>query len=155
MDLIKFIANKIVNELKQKADNSYKDMNDWLGIRYLNEMKSIDTMSDFIKFAIENKQKIKQELTLQQDEFIMEHDVVIFKTPSPPPRPDPMEHITVELFTVESLRKMHIQFKQVAPEGLVSVKTFSDVISDLILLNYGNEILPEQWSNLNPNQVRF
>lgn len=48
---------------------------------------------------------------------------------------------------------MFNQFKLVAPEGLVAVKTFIDVFNDIMLLNYSNEILPEQWSNLNQAQV--
>ncbi len=75
------------------------------------------------------------------------------RTPSPPPRPDPIENIAVEHFTIDSLRKMFNQFRLVAPEGLVAVKTFIDVFSDIMLLNYSNEILPEQWSNLNQSQV--
>jgi hypothetical protein len=35
----------------------------------------------------------------------------------------------------------------------VALKTFVDVFNDLILLNYGSEILPEQWSNLGQNQI--
>jgi hypothetical protein len=79
----------------------------------------------------------------------------VVRTPSPPPRPDPVENIAIENFTIESLHKMYNQFKLVAPEGLVAVKTFVDVFNDIILLNYSNEILPEQWSNLNQNQVNF
>jgi hypothetical protein len=48
---------------------------------------------------------------------------------------------------------MFEQFKLVAPEGLVAVKSFIDIFNDLILLNYGNEILPEQWSNLSQTQI--
>ena len=155
MELIKFIANKVVTDLKQKAENSYKEMNDWLGIRFLKEMKSIENMSDYVKYSIEHKQKLKLELTLQQDEFIIESDIVIMRTPSPPPRPDPIESITVELFSIESLRKMYNQFKLVAPEGLISVKTFTEIFNDLILLNYGSEVLPDQWSNLTQSQIEF
>ena len=42
-----------------------------------------------------------------------------------------------------------------APEGLVAIKIFVEIFNDLILLNYGNEILPEQWSNLTSNQASF
>jgi hypothetical protein len=48
-----------------------------------------------------------------------------------------------------------LKFKLVAPEGLVAMKTFVEIFNDLILLNFGNEILPEQWSNLNQNQVFY
>ena len=41
------------------------------------------------------------------------------------------------------------------PEGLVAIKIFVEIFNDLILLNYGNEILPEQWSNLTSNQASF
>lgn len=101
------------------------------------------------------------------------------RTPSPPPRPEPIELISVEHFSVESLNKMLnqvynwdfcldeldikdiiidifsclIKFKQVAPEGLVAIKTFIEIFNELVLLNYGNETLPEQWLNLSQNQV--
>ena len=75
------------------------------------------------------------------------------RTPSPPPRPEAVEIIPVENFTIESLRKMHKQFELVAPEGLVAAKTFVDIFNDLILLNFGDEILPEQWSNLSQSQI--
>lgn len=77
----------------------------------------------------------------------------MLRTPSPPARPDPVEFTPVENFTIDSLRKMFKQFQLVAPEGLVATKTFVDIFNDLILLNFGNEILPEQWSNLNQAQI--
>ena len=33
------------------------------------------------------------------------------------------------------------------------MKTFADIYSDLATLNYGTEVLPENWSNLNQTQV--
>ena len=39
LDLIKAIAIKTLTELKNKADDVYKDMNDWLGARFLKEME--------------------------------------------------------------------------------------------------------------------
>ena len=75
------------------------------------------------------------------------------RTPSPPPRPISIEAPSVENFTIDSLRKIFKQFQLVAPEGLVATKTFTDIFNDLILLNFGNEILPEQWSNLSQAQI--
>lgn len=40
-----------------------------------------------------------------------------------------------------------------APEGLVSIKTFIEILNELMLLNYGSETLPEQWLNLSQSQV--
>jgi len=39
MELIKLTTMMILHDLKGKADNAYKDMNDWLGARYLKEME--------------------------------------------------------------------------------------------------------------------
>lgn len=39
LDLIKLIAVRNLTDLKTKADNVYKDMEDWLGARFLKEME--------------------------------------------------------------------------------------------------------------------
>lgn len=41
-----------------------------------------------------------------------------------------------------------------APDGLITTKTFSEILSELILLNSGEDSLPEQWLNLTQNQVK-
>lgn len=75
------------------------------------------------------------------------------RSSTPPPQLDLIEQIAVENFRIDSLQKMFYQFKLVAPEGLVAVKSFIDIFNDLMLLNYGNDILPEQWSNLSHSQI--
>ena len=70
LELVKQIANKVISDLKAKADNTYKEMDDKLGERFLREMESIKMLCSYIKFSIENKQKIKRELILLQDEFL-------------------------------------------------------------------------------------
>jgi GTPase involved in cell partitioning and DNA repair len=72
IDLVKQISNKVITDLKGKADNTYKEMNDKLGERFLREMESIKMLCSFIKFSIESKQKIKRELVLLQDEFLID-----------------------------------------------------------------------------------
>ena len=72
MELIKYIANKVATELKARAENAYKDMDDWLGYRFVKEIESIKSLCNYVKHCIENKQKIKHELILKQDEFIID-----------------------------------------------------------------------------------
>jgi hypothetical protein len=72
MDLIKFIANRVVLDIKQRADITYKEMDDKLGERFVREMNSIKALSNYIKNCIENKEKIKRELILEQDEFFID-----------------------------------------------------------------------------------
>ena len=47
-------------------------MDDWLGSRFVKEIESIKSLCNYIKFFIENKMKIKNELILQQDVFLIE-----------------------------------------------------------------------------------
>jgi hypothetical protein len=47
-------------------------MNDWLGSRWIKEMNSIKNMIEIIKYYIENKEKIKEEFILEQEEFFVE-----------------------------------------------------------------------------------
>ncbi len=39
LDLIKVVAMSVNQDLKSNADDAYKDMNDWLGARFLKEME--------------------------------------------------------------------------------------------------------------------
>jgi len=39
MELVKVTAMAVLQDLKGKADEAFKDMNDWLGARYLKEME--------------------------------------------------------------------------------------------------------------------
>jgi hypothetical protein len=71
--LVKQIANKVLSDLKTKADSTYKEMYDKLGERFLKEMDSIKILCNYIKFSIENKHKIKRELMFLQDEFLIDN----------------------------------------------------------------------------------
>ena len=39
LELVKVVSLNVIADLKVKADNAYKDMNDWLGARFLKEME--------------------------------------------------------------------------------------------------------------------
>lgn len=39
MELIKFHAIQVMQDLKAKAEAAYSDMDDWLGARFQSEMK--------------------------------------------------------------------------------------------------------------------
>ena len=44
LDLIKVHAVGVLQDLKSKAENAFKDMNDWLGARFLKEMERYVTI---------------------------------------------------------------------------------------------------------------
>ena len=39
--MVKLVAMRVLAALKVKADSGYKDMNDWLGARFLKEMERL------------------------------------------------------------------------------------------------------------------
>ena len=71
MNQLRAIATKVIMEIKQRADNSFKEMDDKLGERFLREMGAIKALSTYIKSCIEHREKIKRQLILDQDEFVI------------------------------------------------------------------------------------
>ena len=41
IDLIRLLASAVLQDLKGKGEDAFKDMNDWLGARYLKEMERL------------------------------------------------------------------------------------------------------------------
>lgn len=78
-------------------------MNDWLGSRWMKEMDSIKNLIDLIKNLIENKEKVKDQMVLKQEDFYIDSDIVVLRTPTPAKRPDPVEQTTPEIFSLDSL----------------------------------------------------
>ncbi|XP_071799466.1 sperm flagellar protein 2-like isoform X1 [Asterias amurensis] len=153
MELTKIHAIAVLQELKAKSEEVYKDMDDWLGARFQQEMGSIDTVTEVLGENIEKKQKIQPELVSFQDEFLINKEVKVFRTPSPPPRPSPIEIALPDTFTVDQMKLLYQQFVRSAPSGFISNKGFVDTLSDLTALTHGTEALPDQWMSLNLNQL--
>ncbi|XP_038067047.1 sperm flagellar protein 2-like isoform X1 [Patiria miniata] len=153
MELTKTHAIAVLQELKAKAEEVYKDMDDWLGGRFQQEMDSIDTLAEVLGENIEKKEKVQPELVSLQDDFIVNKEVKVFRTPSPPPRPSPTEIAQPDTFTVDQMRVLHQQFVCSAPSGFISNKGFVDTLSDMTALTHGTEALPDNWMGLNLNQL--
>lgn len=154
LDLIKTHACAVLQDLKNKADNGYKDMNDWLGARFLKENESVDHMSEVMRNAIEEKVPLKQELVIKQEDFLLNDDLKVLKTPSPPTPPPPEEEPTAEMFTVKQLYNLFSQFQSTAPSGVLSKQSFVDTFETMVSVAYGLEQLPDQWMNINPAQIQ-
>ncbi|XP_072172673.1 sperm flagellar protein 2-like [Diadema setosum] len=153
MELIKIHAIQVLQELKAKAEEAYKDMNDWLGARFIQEMDSINVVCQYFGEAIEKRQKVQPELVVFQDDFAINKLVKVYRTPSPPPRPDPMELAVADTFTVEQIINLQAQFVKSAPSGFISAKGFIDTLCDLTALTHGMEALPDGWMNVSISQL--
>ncbi|NXJ69544.1 SPEF2 protein, partial [Rostratula benghalensis] len=148
LDVIKEKALACVEELTMKTEEMYKDMEKWLGSRFLAEMSSIEKLIEVARHHIESSSKIQYEITLEETDFFISSDVKVIPDPVPPP---PLPHIEPSesgTLTMSQLTTLHKQFLQVAPKGFIQKKVFIDILLDLINLNLGTNCLPDAWMNL-------
>jgi len=154
LENIHYQSLMVVQNLKAKASSSYEDMNDWLGMRYQQEMESIDSMTRLARLSIEKESRISENLMLEDKDLIIDYDLKRFKTPSPPPPPSPKEKSKPDTFTVAQLLSLHKQFAEIAPAGIISLKAFCDMIIDYASCTAGTEGLPDDWMNINSTQLQ-
>ncbi|XP_074022211.1 sperm flagellar protein 2 [Numenius arquata] len=148
LDLIKEKALACVEELTMKTEEAYKDMEKWLGSRFLAEMSSIEELIEVARHHIESSSKIQYEITLEETDFFISSDVKVIPDPVPPPRVPHIETSESGTLTISQLTTLHKQFLQVAPKGFIQKKVFIDIFLDLINLNLGTNCLPDAWTNL-------
>ncbi|XP_068107337.1 sperm flagellar protein 2 isoform X2 [Hyperolius riggenbachi] len=148
LELIKTKALEVYQDIAARAEQAYKDMDMWLGARFLAEMSSIEKLIQIARHHIETSTKIQNELVLEQTDFYINSDVKVIPDPIPPPRPPPMEISNSTSLTISQLHGLLTQFLQVAPEGIISTKQLADILMDLTLVNVGDDALPEPWIHL-------
>ncbi|XP_063404210.1 sperm flagellar protein 2-like isoform X1 [Mytilus trossulus] len=154
LELIKLHACGVLQDLKNKADNAYKDMNDWLGARFLKENESVDHMSEVMRNAVEEKKPLKQELVIKQEDFLLNDDLKVLKTPCPATPPPLEEEPKADMFTVKQLYQLFKQFQETAPTGVLSKQSFIETFETMVGVAFGMEQLPDHWMNINPVQVQ-
>ncbi|XP_018418957.1 PREDICTED: sperm flagellar protein 2 [Nanorana parkeri] len=148
LELIKTKALEVYQDMLSKAQQAYIDINMWLGARFLAEMSSIEKLIQVARHHIETSTKIQYELILEQKDFYISSDVKIFPDPDPPPRPPPVEMSINGTLTISQLQRLHHQFLQMAPEGIIPYRTFTEILMDLTSINLGDDTVPELWTHL-------
>ncbi|NWX82532.1 SPEF2 protein, partial [Nothoprocta pentlandii] len=148
LELIKQKALAFVEELTRKVEEMYKDMETWLGARFLAEMSSVEKLIEVARHHIESSSKIQYEMILEETDFFMNHDIKVFPDPVPPPRLPPVEISENGTLTISQLTTLHKQFLQIAPKGVILRNEFIDIVMDLISLDVGTDYFPDEWMNL-------
>uniref|UniRef100_A0A8B9DP83 Sperm flagellar 2 n=1 Tax=Anser cygnoides TaxID=8845 RepID=A0A8B9DP83_ANSCY len=148
LELIKEKALAYIEELTVKAEEAYKDMEKWLGARFLAEMSSVEKLIEIGRHHIECSSKIQYEMTLEETDFFLSSDVKVIPDPVPSPHVPQVETSESGTLTISQLNTFHKQFLQVAPKGFIYKKVFIDIFIDLINLNLGTNYLPDAWMNL-------
>ncbi|XP_012974476.2 sperm flagellar protein 2 isoform X3 [Mesocricetus auratus] len=148
LELIKTKALAVLEDLVIKVIDVYKFMEKWLGQRYLNEMASIEKLTEVARYYIETSTKIQNEIYLSQEEFYINGDIKVFPDAIPPTRPPPVEKEENGTMTIEQLDNLRDQFLDIAPKGIIGNKAFTDILLDLVTLNLGTNNLPSSWMHL-------
>ncbi|XP_021039606.1 sperm flagellar protein 2 isoform X3 [Mus caroli] len=149
LELIKLKALSVLEDLVTKVVDVYRFMDKWLGKRYLNEMASIQKLTELARYHIETATKIQNEIYLSQEDFYINGDIKVFPDPSLPTRPPPIEKEENGTLTIEQLDNLRDQFLDMAPKGIIGNKAFSDILLDLVTLNLGTNNFPSSWMHLN------
>uniref|UniRef100_A0A8C0EM38 Sperm flagellar 2 n=1 Tax=Bubo bubo TaxID=30461 RepID=A0A8C0EM38_BUBBB len=116
LGLIKEKALAFVEDLAMKAEEAYKDMEKWLGSRFLAEMSSVEKLIEVARHHIESSSKIQYEITLEETDFFINSDVKVIPDPVPLPHVPHVENSGSGTLTISQLTALHKQFLQVAPK---------------------------------------
>uniref|UniRef100_A0A8C6AMK2 Sperm flagellar 2 n=1 Tax=Monodon monoceros TaxID=40151 RepID=A0A8C6AMK2_MONMO len=154
LELIKVKTLAFLEELVTKAVEVYKLMEKWLGERYLNEMSSVEKLTEVARCHIETSTKIQNALYLDQEDFCINGDIKVFPDLSPPIRPPPVEREENGTLTIERLGNLRDQFLEIAPKGIIGNKAFADVLLDLVTMNLGTNNFPSSWMNLTQPELQ-
>ncbi|NXY15051.1 SPEF2 protein, partial [Atrichornis clamosus] len=121
LELIKEKALAFVEDVKIKAEEAYKDMEKWLGFRFLAEVSSVEKLVEVARHHIESSSKIRYEMILEEADFFISSDVKMIPDPVPDRVPSPqvqeIERHRSSTLTVSQLTALHKQFLEVAPKG--------------------------------------
>uniref|UniRef100_A0A8C2BA02 Sperm flagellar 2 n=1 Tax=Cyprinus carpio TaxID=7962 RepID=A0A8C2BA02_CYPCA len=153
LELIKAHALRTVSSLQQKAEQAYRNMEEWLGTRFLSEMNSIDQLTELVRQHIENGVQIHHELVLQSADFCVDGDTLVVASPSPAPRRSPLEQSRNSTLTVQQLHILCTQLRKTAPAGLMCSNELTEVLHELTSPHMGSNVLPEPWMHITPSQV--
>ncbi|XP_019351596.1 sperm flagellar protein 2 isoform X1 [Alligator mississippiensis] len=124
LELIKIKAIAFVEELVRKAEETYKDMEKWLGARFLAEMSSVEKLTEVARHHIESSTKIQFEMVLEETDFFISSEVKVIPDPVPQPHPPPAETSANSALTTSQLSMLHKQFLQLAPKAIKVLKQF-------------------------------
>ncbi|KAM4875931.1 sperm flagellar protein 2 [Thomomys bottae] len=148
LEMIKTKALTVLEDLVTKVVDVYKFMEKWLGERYLNEMASVEKLTEVARYYIETSTKIQNELYLSQEVFFINGDIKVFPDPPPPTRPPPVEKEENGTLTIEQLDNLRDQFFDLSPKGTIGNKAFTDILLDLVTMNLGTNNFPSSWMHL-------
>ncbi|KAK7163991.1 hypothetical protein R3I94_002650 [Phoxinus phoxinus] len=153
LDLVKAHALRNVSSLQQRAEQVYRNMEEWMGARFLSEIHSIDQLTELVRKHIENAVQIHHELVLQSADFCVDGDTRVVASPASAPRRSLQEQPKNSTLTVQQLHVLCAQLSNTAPTGLLCSNELTEVLHELTSPYMGSDVLPEPWMHITPSQV--
>lgn len=154
------LQNKCYIDMKLFNDHIYntftKVQND-INSYYMNEIKSVDQLCEYLQMAVESGRKIPETLLLEHDTFVIDPNMSQYESSSIElDTADLKEMVTDIEFKISQLARLRTQFKIVAPKGIALQQAFIYLLQDFIL--FGKEscegaLFPKTWIALDPEQV--
>ncbi len=135
---------------------------------------SVEHLANVLRQAIENEQKLLNEITLPGAKFhirevhildnavsciIMSRNLFLSQSiitfiPSPPPTPPPsMEQPDPTYFTIQQLHFLHEQLYKASPTGWMLARTLLDTLHAMIQRSSKGDALPQLWRNASRQHV--
>ncbi|KAL2091758.1 hypothetical protein ACEWY4_011556 [Coilia grayii] len=153
VERVKQQAVGTVRSLQARAEQTFRTLEEWLSARFLAEMDSIDQLAEVVRHHIESASQMQHELVLACTDFFVDGDLRVLASPSPPPRPPPLEMPADSTLTILQLHTFYNQMLKVAPSGIVSSTEFSEILKELTSMNVGDNDLPDAWMNISESQI--
>ena len=91
-----------LKEMRQKALDLYKMLEDWILVSQKVEMDAIEEMCIVIKDSIEEETKIQDELRIKFMDFTVDQGILNYINP-PPPKLPALEEIKDDRFTIPQM----------------------------------------------------
>ncbi|XP_053336412.1 sperm flagellar protein 2 [Clarias gariepinus] len=150
LDRVKLQCVETLRSLQSRAEVSHREIEEWGVARFLSEVNSVDQLTDVVSHHIESESLITHELILASNVLYIDGDTRVVETP-PPPAPPPPTEVTNQgslSLTVQQLYSLQSHLLNVAPTGLVSCVTLSEVLT----LSVGSDLLSDAWMRLTDPQ---
>ncbi|KAJ0063567.1 hypothetical protein NL108_003902, partial [Boleophthalmus pectinirostris] len=142
LSLVKGHGLHLVDLIQSEAKHTFSSMDELLEEHFENEMKRTEELAEVVRHHIESEAKLLYRLVLDGTHFSLNGDYHMVALPlSRPPSEAPSQ--STLLFT--QLESLCLQFRSVAPNGLLSYVEFSNLLKNIMILSKNRIALSGTW----------
>lgn len=148
-----------------KGLKTFIQLDEWIGAAFVHEMDAIRKLLLVVKEAIEAEAQLVNHLELNGDKFNVNFELQTL-SPAPTPRPEsPIEKsgndlkfwsksLGYDYFTSLQMLNLAIQFKEIAPSGLIRSKDFIESLIRYTTFSAGMDLVPEAFNGYDAQTIQ-